>query len=334
MTKSRKQKQKKQDFLKQKLKVGKTKPKASNLTDTSFVSRTISIRNQHLEHDNDLSKKLTLLKHHNSTVRKETLGLFQKSLPKIINSKLISPLVTQSIPLICDDSRDVREGLISLIKEIGKLEPQVLRLHCKVFVLYINMAMTHIITQIQNDSTKFLQCLLEDCQEEIIRQAWVKMMNGLFCVLGWGAIGNNISAGVAQSKKRNAPTLKIHLDTLYELIKSGCLEIEDNTEEEAQLEGDDRNSHHITRNQHLIPDYPQPYDYLKLFARELKNKDATDSLLQSGNLAAQDVDTRQRIFEEQYLKTLEKELDLLVKDGGVCGRSANNIKQLLTTISA
>lgn len=175
MTKSRKQKQKKQDFLKRKLKVGKTKPKASNLTDTSFVSRTISIKNQHLEHDHDLSKKLSLLKHHNVTVRKETLQNFQKAIPKIIHSKLMSPLLTQCIPLICDDSRVVREQLVELIKEIGKWDAQVLRLHCKVFVLYINMATTHIVPQIQNDSTKFLLCLLEICQDELIRQAWVKL---------------------------------------------------------------------------------------------------------------------------------------------------------------
>lgn len=36
---ARKKAEKKKDFQKQKLKVGKTKPKASNVTDTSFKSK-------------------------------------------------------------------------------------------------------------------------------------------------------------------------------------------------------------------------------------------------------------------------------------------------------
>ena len=43
---ARKNKEKKKDFQKVKLKVGKTKPKAENFTDTTFKSRAIQIRDQ------------------------------------------------------------------------------------------------------------------------------------------------------------------------------------------------------------------------------------------------------------------------------------------------
>ena len=49
MAKSAKaKKEKKQDFNKAKLKVGKTKAKASNFTDTSFKARSISVLQQYL----------------------------------------------------------------------------------------------------------------------------------------------------------------------------------------------------------------------------------------------------------------------------------------------
>ncbi|CAJ0759134.1 23943_t:CDS:2, partial [Entrophospora sp. SA101] len=79
MTK-RKKKAQQEDFKKQKLKVGKAKPKASNFTNTSFKSRAISLPNQSITEDKSnlitntrklsLSELLTQLRHYNSRTRK------------------------------------------------------------------------------------------------------------------------------------------------------------------------------------------------------------------------------------------------------------------------
>ncbi|EJS43447.1 ipi1p [Saccharomyces arboricola H-6] len=333
MTKSRKQKQKKQDFLRKKLKVGKPKERASNATDTSFVSKTISIRNQHLDHDpHDLTKRLTLLKHHNINVRKETLITFQKSIPSIINSRLMTPLLTQSIPLICDESKQVRQGLVDLIDEIGSHDAQILKLHCNIFVLYISMAMTHIVSQIQADSTKFLFHLLKYCSDEVVRKSWVKLLNGIFGVLGWGQIGKNDSASVVQTKKRNAKYVAVHLNALYTLVEYGCQDERargvDNNTTESLVESSE------FRNPYLIPDYPQPFEHLKIFTRELKVKDATTKGTNATllSLTTQDIETRRASFSEQYLPIVRKQVEIIIKEGGECGKSANNLKKLLAKV--
>ncbi|CAI4063742.1 hypothetical protein SKDZ_08G1330 [Saccharomyces kudriavzevii ZP591] len=332
MTKSRKQKQKKKDFLRKKLKVGKPKEKASNATDTSFVSKTISIRNQHLDQDpHDLTKRLTLLKHHNINVRKETLIKFQKSIPSIINSRLMTPLLTQSIPLICDESQQVRQGLVDLIDEIGSRDAEILKLHCNIFVLYINMAMTHIVTQIQADSTKFLSHLLKFCSDEVVRKSWIKLLNGVYGVLGWGQVGKNESASVVQTKKRNAKYVSIHLSALYTLVEYGC------QDESARGDNDAAQSLEHTselRNPYLIPEYPQPFEHLKLFTRELKVKDAAANGANAAllSLATQDIDTRRAAFSEQFLPIVRKQIEIIIKEGGECGKSANNLKKLLAKV--
>lgn len=328
MTKSKKQKQKKQDFLKRKLKVGKKTDKPSNHTDTSFVVRAISVKNQHLEHETDLTKRLTLLRHHNVTVRKETLLEFQKHLPQIIKSQLMTPLLTHSIPLICDDSKGVRDSLIDLLNEIGQLDVQVLILHCNIFVLYINMAMTHIVPRIQADSTRFLGCLLKYCSDEIVRQAWLKLLNGVVSVLGWGMFGNNQASGALQTKKRDSKNTKVHLDVLTELIKYGCSDVKPE-----QANAVNETNDNIT-NPHLVPEFPQPYEYLKLFARTLKNKNETQNpnAANASALNNQDLDSRQAIFKEQFQQKIQKQVESIIQDGGECGKSANNLKQLLNEI--
>lgn len=329
MGKSRKQKQKKKDFLKKKLKVGKKTDKPSNHTDTSFVAKSISLKNQHLEHETDLSKRLTLLRHHNATVRKETLQDYQKHLPDIIKTQLMTPLLTHAIPLICDDNLSVRDSLIELLEEVGKLDVHVLILHCNIFVLYINMAMTHIVPRIQMDSTRFLACLLRYCSEEVVRQAWLKLLNGLIGVLGWGIFGNNQASGALQTKKRDSKYTRVHLDVLTELIKDGCSDPKLLSQEgENTEEVDDVNESY---KPFMLADYPQPYEYLKLFARTLKKTKSTQTDILSGNVSMnnQDLDSRRTIFKDQYLSKIDKQVDSIIKDGGDCGKSANNLKQLL-----
>ncbi|CCH58129.1 hypothetical protein TBLA_0A03290 [Henningerozyma blattae CBS 6284] len=327
---TRKQKLKKQDFQKKKLKVGKGPVRPSNATDTSFSTRSVSIRNQHLIHDHgDLSKRFPLLKHHNNVVRKETLQQFQNNIPDIINTSIMAPLITQCIPLINDESKQVRAASLDLFHEIGSHNSQVLQLHCRVFILYICMSMTHIVTAIQLDSTKFLKMMLKYCGEEICRLAWNKLIDGIFNILGWSKNGKNHAAGIAQSAKRDAQSTCSHLDALCALIETGCL-----NKRAAEGEGND-NEASETINQYLIPQFPQPYEHLKLFARELTQNSSQEGDNSNGTTnvsIATDRTTRVAIVKQQYLSEIRKQCKLLVSSGGPPGKSANSLIQLLDTV--
>lgn len=245
----------------------------------------------------------------------------------------MSPLLSQAVPLICDDTKDVRDTLIELLDTIGDTDSQVLVLHCNVFVLYINMAMTHIVPRIQADSTRFLLCLLRHCGDEIVRKAWLKLVRGVLNVLGWSAVGANQSSGALQTRKRDSKAMKTHLDALYKLVEYGCFDHKTNVmgeaDETAMIEGAV-----MGNNKFLPPDFPQPFEHLKLFERSLKENVSRDETPVAGStgatnsLANQDLESRQAIFESEFQPVITKQCQLLVKDGGECGKAANSLNKL------
>lgn len=107
------------------------------------------------------------------------------------------------------------------------------------------------------------------------------------------------------------------MDVLCELIKQGCVEP---SRVEIGL------TCSTIANPHLIPAYPQPYEHLKLFTRQLQNKEGSSTPL---DLSTQDFGARQRVLKDQNLPNMHKQLDLYIKEGGDSGKSANNLKQLL-----
>ena len=356
----RKQKLKKADFQKTRLKVGKTAPKPKNYTDTSFTAKTISIRDQHLTLATDKTnspayyrKRLSLLRHHNSNIRKETLEQFQRDIPNIIKSNIMTSLLRQAIPLMCDPMGPVRDAVLGLLRTIGDTDRQALVLHCNLLVLYIHMAMTHITPGIQAHSTGFLRCLLDYCGMEIVRQGWVKLLNGSLTVLGWGGPGKgtNGSRGsvVLPVRKRDSKYAKAHLDGLRELIRYGCTN-GIAAGEEGNSNGNDSERTLVDRySVYLIPSVPQPYGYLRLFTRELnKGQGQGETITMTSNdstgttttrtttttssFVNQDIDTRRQLFKRQYLQHILDRAAVMSKEGGDVGRSANSLRQLLLEI--
>lgn len=363
----RKQKLKKADFQKTKLKVGKTAPKPKNYTDTSFTAKIISIKDQHLTLAADKTaspayyrKRLSLLRHHNSNIRKETLEQFQREVPSLIKSNIMTSLLRQAIPLMCDPMGPVRDAVLGLLKTIGDTDRQALVLHCNLLVLYIHMAMTHITPGIQAQSTGFLRCLLDYCGMDIVRQGWVKLLNGNLTVLGWGGPGKSTSGGggsvVLPVRKRDSKYARAHLDGLRELIRYGCSSSV-LAGEDGNGSGSDSGSGLVDRySVYLIPSMPQPYGYLKLFTRELNtgqgqggtitmsSNDSADTTATksaasttttattTSSFVNQDIDTRRQLFKRQYLQYILDRAAVVSKEGGEVGRSANSLRQLLLEI--
>lgn len=340
---------KQQDFRKAKLKVGKAKQLPSNVTNTSFVARTITLPNQGKigargntprNIESDVLKRLSLCKHHSAVTRKETLIYFKQIIPRVIGTKTITPMLNSIVPLMCDEDSNVRDMLVELIDEIGSHDSNVLRLHCRALTLFISSGMTHITTAVQRDSGKFLRVVTKHCGDELVRGSWVKMLKGMFGVLGWSLEENkkksismsiNSSSVVSINSNKTKKYRSMNLETLVEFIKCGCIEekIDENEQEETMF------------SRYLVPEYPQPYAYLKLFTKEFKNNKSNDSankttatfkLDELNNISCEDFVTRRKILVENFYDKIVPQLQATIKDGGDCGRSANTLQVLLEEI--
>ncbi|XP_043193607.1 testis-expressed protein 10 homolog [Amphibalanus amphitrite] len=173
MGKSNKAKrEKKADFTKVKLKVGKKLPKGQNLTDTSFKSKKIVIGNQLKKQDNETpvtKKKLSLkellshLQHFSVYVRQDGLNGLRELLTA--HPELVVPSLGQILPalagLLVDEDYQLRTDTVKLVTEINEqvTEAQIAPFF-PALVTHLTCAMTHIRAAVQQSSLPFLATLL------------------------------------------------------------------------------------------------------------------------------------------------------------------------------
>ncbi|SCU83669.1 LAMI_0C04104g1_1 [Lachancea mirantina] len=360
---------KQQDFQKKKLKVGKAKQGPSNLTDTSFVAKTILLPNQtklssaerssgtrksgQQELEQSVIKRLSLCKHHSAITRKETLVHFKQQVPKIAHSGCMTQIMHACYPMMCDDDRQVREALLEMIDEVGQYNCDVLRLNCRAFVLFLSSAMTHILSPVQRDCGKFLACGLKYFADELTRNSWIKLLRGMFGVLGWplkaesperNGNGNNgnrqpkksVSMAISSASVVNMNSARakharaINIDALHLLIKCGCLEL--------VMRDDPQPDEHsaAAHNKYLIPECPQPYEHLKIFAREIQDLDdinqSASSLQDLVSVSFQDASSRRKVVLHYFYDDIMSQVATLIADGGESGKSANSLKLLMDEV--
>ncbi|CEP62350.1 Ipi1p LALA0_S05e03686g [Lachancea lanzarotensis] len=344
---------KQQDFQKKKLKVGKPRQQASNVTDTSFSARMISLPNQTRlktaggnengaaaagKLENDVIKRLSLCKHHSAITRKETLVHFKTLIPKVIRTKCITPMLNSCLPMICDEDAQVRAALLELFEELGQHDQNVLRLHSRALVLFINSSMTHIVPAIQRDSGKFLRCVLRYCGDELVRNSWAKLLKGLFGVLGWSvetsknakksvSIGVKTSSVVSMNSAKAKKAQQSNIETLLEFVKCGCIE-------QTSDDGHEGVAAHSAYGKYLIPAAPQPFQHLKLFVRELKkNQTGSGSKLEEVlNVTLQDFAARREVLLAYFYDPMVLNASGIIVGGGECGRAASVLKDTLEGI--
>ncbi|SCU98504.1 LAFA_0G18338g1_1 [Lachancea sp. 'fantastica'] len=342
---------KQQDFQKKKLKVGKPRQQPSNVTDTSFSARMISLPNQTKlksaggnnnaasgeKLENDVLKRLSLCKHHSAVTRKETLVYFKSLVPKIIRSKSITPMLNSCLPMICDEDAQVRAALLELFEELGQYDQNVLRLHSRALVLFINSSMTHIVPAVQRDSGNFLKCILRYCGDELVRNSWAKLLKGLFGVLGWSvetsknaksvSIGVKSSSVVSMNSAKAKKAQQSNIETLLEFVRCGCIEKTSESDRDGAAP-------HSAYSKYLIPAAPQPFQHLKLFVRELKSDQTTSGskLEEVMNVTLQDFAARREVLLAYFYEPMLHNLSGIIIGGGECGRTANVLKDVLEEI--
>ncbi|EFW16351.1 rRNA processing protein [Coccidioides posadasii str. Silveira] len=328
----KRKREKKKDFQKPKLKVGKEKPKASNFTDTSFKSKSIVLNQQSLSTiapsaTAQFSHSLSLLNSKSDTQRKESLAnLTTAIVSRPVNSPLpqpVSVMLPSLLPLILDGSNGVRSQLLKLLRALPGTD---IEGHASLLLPYIRAGMTHLAAGIRLSAIDILSWLLSVAGQEVVSCAggWVKTLNCFLSVLGWHTeesakwSSNRASFGKAGSDGKPIATI---LQTFADFLRAGICALD--STDGAEQEGDNNLSSVpfplFHTSQHLLPTKSSAFAYLNLFGRP---KDEEGEMYESR-------EDRLRIFVERFKQPVQRGIDTAKKDGGEIGRASASISKVL-----
>ncbi|KAI9836934.1 MAG: rRNA processing protein [Sclerophora amabilis] len=187
---AKKKKEKRKDFQKPKLKVGKTKPKAANFTDTSFKSKAIVVNQQSLStaaptSSAQFSHHLSLLSSHSASQRRDSLA----HLTTVITASSTLPLSLPAIlpkllPLIYDESASVRLQLGKLCRVLPVKD---VRNYAERFVMHIRLGINWINPDVRTDTVDILSWLLSVAGDEVVccSGGWAKILKCFLALFGW-----------------------------------------------------------------------------------------------------------------------------------------------------
>ncbi|KAI5778703.1 hypothetical protein EDC01DRAFT_756486 [Geopyxis carbonaria] len=290
-------------FKKAKLRVGKTPKAADNFTSTSFRSKAIVLASQSLRAaapsaDTQLTHHLSLLTHHASSVRKESLQHLLAHLPP-------ASALPRLAPLVLDTSASVRTALHALLVAVARADPAGARLHVRALLLHIHSAMSHIEPDIRGDSSRLL--------------AWALGVSraGTLAEGGW-AVGLGALAGLVEPPS-GKQTLR-HVGVLREFLEAGLTEGAEEEEEDGAGGEMVRAGLHWSAPVHAKLPGVGAYAYLGLFVEGVKEG------------AGDDAASRRRWCRGEGKRTfarVESALRGLVKEGGEVGRVAAKTAALL-----
>ncbi|CZT12335.1 hypothetical protein WAI453_001718 [Rhynchosporium graminicola] len=322
---TRKKNEKKKDFLKPKLRVGKTRAKADNFTDTSFKAKRIALNKQSLTEvapttTTQLTHYLSLASSSKSDAqRKDALSYL---VTRLSNAPSESPglpasiLLPKLLPLISDGSTGVRSQLLKLFKT---LPPQDVEDRAESVILYTRAGMTHLSTEIRDDTLNILEWLLDTTGDACVKcpGGWIKTLNSFMSMMGWVRDLSTTSKWSSESKvtisnKRNKSFSK-QLDLLAKFLKIGLAD--------PVPVGPPRNLNDIKFDPatYAIPTVNDPFGYLNLFGRP-RDEDGT---------AYMDSDSRRRVFEKRFRKDVERGSEDARKAGGETGRAGAGLVKVI-----
>lgn len=309
MGSKKKKQEKKKDFVKPKLKVGKTAPKAANYTDVSFKSKSINLPNQAIG-VKDIQTYISLTKHHSASTRKEVLVTIDKHLVGAENhpdSQVYRQLITALMPVITDDSLEVRKQLLQLMKTIIEKNPSVIELNINSLILVILSAMNHLNPGIRNYSINFLLLILQNYPETLIKLYFLKIMNGFFNLLNWLKATENNSRSLNTVSKAN---LIGHIKGLKDYLNTSLFSNED----QQQVV-----NYHALSTLYQFPNIPNAYNSLNLF-------NSVDNL-------STDLVTRKSLFLANYKPLVVKNLTPMLKEEGELAHVSKATLQLIDGVN-
>ncbi|KAI1408077.1 Pre-rRNA-processing protein IPI1 [Hypoxylon sp. FL1857] len=320
---AKKKKEKKKDFQKPKLKVGKAKPKASNFTDTSFKSKAIVLQQQLAENAPDPTERfkhnLSLTSSRSDTQRRDALSYLagQLSTNPPTNPVGTSTLLQKLLPMMSDSSGPVRGQLLKLLRNLPADE---VRPHVEKIMLYIRGTMTNISQEVKDDGLNYMEWLLDVAGEDVVSSAgcWVKPLRDFMSVLGWTI--KVTPATASKSGWTSAPRTTFGAKKYGQsfprqmLVLAKFLEMGFKPGMPIPWTSNDWFS-----NIGCVPRTPDPFGYLGLF------KPPRD---EDGEIYRNRED-RQDIFQKRFMAAVEAGVDMAKKEGGTAGRAAATLDQVL-----
>ena len=276
MGSSRKKKEKKKDFVKPKLKVGKTLAKNANHTSTEFKAKKINVSSsiKHLittKNDSSIEyiKKLSVLKKTttNLTSRKEILAEFltilQKDPMQETHKVPLDELIKVIRVLFLDQSKKIRTDAREILSQLIKHHNNLIVLNHDSLMLFIFSAMTHLKPTIRQDSIFTLREILnggERLRSLTISNHWIRVWKNMLILLNWKKENKSY---VDSNDFKDFDGMRLQqLTFLNDFLNFGCIQEETNEEE------DDDNSiiqqHDLLSTYMIKPNMGMLYRNLKL----------------------------------------------------------------------
>ncbi|CAA9960220.1 rRNA processing protein Ipi1 [Pyrenophora teres f. maculata] len=325
MTASSKKKKenKKKDFQKPKLKVGKARPKAANTTDTSFRAKSIALKQQALSTtaptlEAQCAHHLGLLNHKSDTQRKESLAFLTSAItsnpPTVPLPQPASVIIPTAQRLILDGSNGVRQQLMKLLQS---LPPADIASHTDQLLLHTRAAMTHLATEIRNFGLEVLEWLLGVAGDEVVSCAggWVKMLKCFLSLLGWQSeASSKWSTGKSYGKADTKMQVK-QMNALTSFLRTGLSHAQ--TTVSVGINNSDFPLWHTQH--HVISERSNVYAHLNLFGAA-RDEEAE---------MYEDREDRQRLFHDRAEAAIVAGLEQATKAGGEIGRAAAQIRKVV-----
>lgn len=318
---AKKKRERKKDFQKPKLKVGKARPKPVNQTDTSFRAKAIVLNQQlnveaptlpaqYLHH-------VSLLSSRSDSQRRDSLAYLTTYHTTTAKSSGL-PLTTGALldklcPLMLDGSSSVRSQLLRILQALPKRDVQD---HVLKLLPHIRAGMTHLARDIRLSSVEVLSWLTGVAGTEVVSCAggWYKTLECFTTMLAWTSseIGKwSTSNPSLDENKSSAKAVTV----LAEFLEAGLLET--STKENVHLIADTFPLWQTYR--HQIPIKSYAYSYLNLFGPP---RDAKNQMLE-------DRDDRLRVYNDNFRVLIEAGMSAGKKEGGERGRSTGLLSKVL-----
>lgn len=354
---AKKRNEKRKDFKKPKLKVGKARPKPDNFTDTRFKAKgqlcssqlgrprrltliqAIVLGPQSLTtnaptQSMQFSHHLSLLSSHSSSQRRDSLAyLTTATTSRPVDAPFpqpISLLLLKLNPLILDGSNSVRSQLLKLL---GNLPSREIGPHIGHTLLYIRAGLTHLAADIRSSATDLLLWAIETCPSELVSCAggWVKTLKCLLTVLHWHAASVTPSKGAAAGanawSSSRAPTLgkqgsegRLPVKTLNVLAAFLSAGLKD--EYDTGAGGMYNHKWPIPLRfveAHMLPNRSNAFAHLNLFGPP--RDEESEMYVNRGE--------RQRIFQKKFQAIVSSGVEVAKREGGEVGRAAAGVAKAL-----
>ncbi|KAJ5207541.1 Armadillo-like helical [Penicillium cf. griseofulvum] len=330
---SKRKKDKQKDFQKPKLRVGKTKAKPDNYTDTSFKSKSIVLTQQSLHLNAPTSNatfthNLSLLNVKSDTQRRDSLAYLTTTISsRPVNSPLpqpVSVILPSLLPLILDGSNSVRTQLLKLLRTLppGDIEDHVAQL-----LPYVRAGMTHLGADIRSSAVEILSWMVEVAGESTVSCAggWIKTLNCFLSVLSWhteeSSQWSSTRASFGKAGSQGKPMVKT-LGALAMFLDAGIGKPYIGGVD-SEMSGEDESADWpfplSQTAQHMISDSSTPFAYLNLFG---KQRDEEGEMYETR-------EDRYRVFSSRFQAPIERGLKGAREEGGELGRASSGVSKVL-----